>query len=643
MTLPASSQPNEPSGGIPGWILGLGLVAGLGGLMYAALAWMKPPAPAQPANESVTAQASPYLNTVAGVRYVGDEACAGCHATHTKTYHGHPMGRSLATIAEFAPRQEYTPQVGNPFDALGMQFRIDRRGNQVTHEETARDASQRVVAKTEAVVAYAIGSGTHACSYLIQREGSLTQSPITWYTQKRSWDLSPGFQENQPDRFERPIAAGCLFCHSNQVEPEPDTLNTYRQPIFNGLSIGCERCHGPGELHVQARRGGQPLNDHDFTIVNPGRLEPALRDDVCAQCHLGGKERVARRGKSVFDYRPGLPLESTLRVFVWPQEATQGNQIAGHVEQMHGSQCFQKSAGKMGCISCHDPHAVPDPAEKETYFRNRCLQCHQSQGCSVPLARRQERTPTDNCAVCHMPREGTNINHVALTDHRILRTPPPRSENPLSPPSPTQLLPFGRNRLDLGDSEMARDIAVATIDRARVQPSTRQEVSRFAGPLLVEAVRAHPDDLNARESLAVALAWSGNLEASLAMSEGTLERAPRREMSLSDAGVTSQKLELNDRSLAYWQRALAINPASSRYRFEVASLLALRGDWDKAVAECKKVLEQNGSHISCRLMLVHYHLKQGDKAQARVELETVLALKPPNAAELRKTYAELLQ
>ena len=42
----------------------------------------------------------------------------------------------------------------------------------------------------------------------------------------------------------------CLFCHCNAVEPVADTLNRYRPPLFRGHAIGCERCHGPGELHV---------------------------------------------------------------------------------------------------------------------------------------------------------------------------------------------------------------------------------------------------------------------------------------------------------------------------------------------------------------------------------------------------------
>ena len=41
---------------------------------------------------------SPYLNTRRDVKYVGDAACAGCHAKSSETFRQHPMGRSLAPI-----------------------------------------------------------------------------------------------------------------------------------------------------------------------------------------------------------------------------------------------------------------------------------------------------------------------------------------------------------------------------------------------------------------------------------------------------------------------------------------------------------------------------------------------------------------
>jgi tetratricopeptide (TPR) repeat protein len=159
----------------------------------------------------------------------------------------------------------------------------------------------------------------------------------------------------------------------------------------------------------------------------------------------------------------------------------------------------------------------------------------------------------------------------------------------------------------------------------------------------VRAVGDHPDDLPAREGLGVALAWAGNLEAALAACEATLARAPKRELVLSDAGLIAQRLGLNENSLGYWRRALDINPHSSRYRFEVANALVVRGDWPAAVEECRAVLAANGGHVPSRLVLMQYHWESGAKDKARAELVAILSLRPPNEAMLRQRFAEILR
>src|SRR5689334_18423340 len=43
---------------------------------------------------------SPFRNVRPDVTYVGDVACAGCHAEIDKAYHAHPMGRSADFVAK---------------------------------------------------------------------------------------------------------------------------------------------------------------------------------------------------------------------------------------------------------------------------------------------------------------------------------------------------------------------------------------------------------------------------------------------------------------------------------------------------------------------------------------------------------------
>src|SRR5207248_2480763 len=133
----------------------------------------------------------------------------------------------------------------------------------------------------EAEVSFVLGSGTRGESYLVADDGYLFQSPISWYREKGLWDLAPSYRERN-QHFDRPVIPECLFCHCNRAEPVENTLNRYREPIFRGEAIGCERCHGPGELHVrrQQESATEPGNLDD-TIVNPSRLDPPLREAVC--------------------------------------------------------------------------------------------------------------------------------------------------------------------------------------------------------------------------------------------------------------------------------------------------------------------------------------------------------------------------
>jgi hypothetical protein len=355
-----------------------------------------------------------FRNGSLDVAYVGDAKCAECHLEESENYRKHPMGRSMTTVTAHK-----TPAMTAPFTIDGYRYSIRTEGDRVVHVEERIDPSGEVLDRQEEPVSLLLGSGTRGHAYLVDREGELFQSPITWYSTAEKYDLSPGYHTKNM-HFSRQIRQPCLHCHANQVEEKNDGAIR-----IQGLTIGCERCHGPGEMHLKEQKlaGG-----FDPTIVNPAKLTPSRRDQVCYQCHLQLDAREEVEGKSVVNFRPGGDLYEFVQRLEIPQsDPYQQLKSVGQPLQMEQSVCFQKSEGQMGCVTCHNPHDWPEKLEdRTTIYNKKCTNCHGvGSECSFPTPARLLKSPGDNCISCHMPtRQATDVGHTAMTDHRIPRTKP---------------------------------------------------------------------------------------------------------------------------------------------------------------------------------------------------------------------------
>ncbi|HLJ93226.1 MAG TPA: multiheme c-type cytochrome [Gemmataceae bacterium] len=590
--------------------------------------------------------ATPYRNVRPDVKYVGDAACQSCHVRLSKSYHNHPMGRSLFPVSTAPAIENYGHGAHNPFDAAGFRYRIERRGERVLHQETALGRSGKPSTLTQsAEVQFVVGSGEHGRSYLIDRDGYLFASPITWYPQKGIWDLAPGYAANNP-HFGRPIGPDCLFCHANQVEHVNNTANRYRLPLFRGTAIGCERCHGPGQLHVQRHQESGEVAGVDETIVNPRQLERGLREAVCQQCHLQGEQRVLRRGRKYFDFRPGLPLQLFFVDFVKPAKYQGDAKFVGTVEQMIASRCYQASnrSGKMGCITCHDPHGRPSVQKKSTHYRARCLSCHGEEECGLPRSVRLKQSAEDSCIVCHMPRTGSDVNHTSITDHRILRRPEARAKQPAIDwpiDVETALVPFpadggGPDLVDRG-----RDLGIALMDLAEKQPgSAARQLSARALPLLESSLGTTPADAPAWEAKGSALWFLGRSEEALAALQTALVHAPERETALYLAATLALRMQQRRVAQAYAERAIRVNPWRWQYHQVLVAIHAQANDWQAAVEECQKTLQLNAFSLASRRLLITSYLRVGNRTKAQAEFALLLPLVGPEQQESLRHWFE---
>lgn len=364
-----------------------------------------------------------YLNTAPGVKYVGSKVCAKCHTQIYNEFIKTDMGRSMELADEPAQLRRISSPVTLHVERLKRTYEVFTKDGRLYQSEYQRAPDGSTLFRDTQQLAYAMGAGANGVTYIVQKGSYLFESPLSYYAQSHSWDLSPGY-EFADYGFHRPVPAACIICHSGRPHPVPGRDGLYQSPPFNELAIGCENCHGPGELHVRQRLDGAPLpGGVDRSIVNPADLPGWLANNVCMICHQGGDTRVVQPGRTYADFRPGTPLERTVAIFAIPFSPQNPPQspFLQHYTLMSLSKCYRSSGGKMSCITCHDPHVQPSAASAPSYYRRKCLACHTEKSCALPLAVRLRKSPPDNCVGCHMPRQKlARISHSALTDHRII-------------------------------------------------------------------------------------------------------------------------------------------------------------------------------------------------------------------------------
>jgi hypothetical protein len=354
-----------------------------------------------------------YLNLADSVDYVGAETCKSCHYDKHKTFSHTGMGLSFG----LANRTKSSATFHK--DSVLYDAHSDLYYHPLWKEDSLlvneyRIANGDTVHKRTESAAYIIGSGQHTNSHISNENGYLHQLPFTYYTQEGRLDLPPGFEGGFNTRFNRKIGLECMSCHNSLPKFVLGSENKFEEVP---LGISCERCHGPGEIHVSEKMKGILVDTSkfiDYTIVNPGKLSPDLQFDLCSRCHLQGNT-VLEEDKSFFDFKPGMKLDDVMNVFLPRFKDDERFIMASHVDRLKMSQCFIKSNDELTCITCHNPHLSINATPKVVY-KNACYSCHSD-------LKEHENEQGDDCVSCHMPKSGsTDIPHVTVTDHKIAIT-----------------------------------------------------------------------------------------------------------------------------------------------------------------------------------------------------------------------------
>ena len=488
----------------------------------------------------------------------GANRCVFCHPAEVEGYARSAMAHSLRRVSQ---EPEGTVNLAN----VKITISSSPSGNW-QRWQSGDDV-------TDYRVDYVVGSGNHASGYLINFGGHLFQSPIAYYRSRQSYDLAPGYENLAYPDFTRPVAEGCVFCHSGTALHVPGTLNQYRSPVFSAEAITCERCHGPVEKHLADPRAG--------TIVNPAKLEPGARDSICEQCHLFGAARVLNPGKEFSDFLPGQRLEETFTAYhnAAPAGTAPGAfKVISHVEQLALSACARNSGGRLWCGTCHDPH--DKPREPVQFYRSRCLSCHTA---AFPASHPAKDT---DCMSCHMPRrDAKDGGHTSFTDHRIQRRPEPQSELPAD----TGIAAWREPSPNL----QKRNLGIAYID-AGIQHGSKAFV--------IEGYRRLTEVQNQFSADSEFFSWIGK-----ALLLGKLS---------SEAEIA-------------FDRAVQLDPNSPVNEGNAASAYAQAGDMQSTIAHLERAVALDPLFLPAASPLVGLYRKQGRLAEADALSAKIEAAKHP--------------
>jgi predicted CXXCH cytochrome family protein len=596
--------------------------------------------------------------------YIDAKQCEACHAAIHDKYQHVAMARSFARAQNASRIEDYDRNNHFYHAPSGRHYEVFRRHGHIFQRRYELDSQGNQSNAFEQEATYAIGSGSHARSFLHRSSsGELTELPVTWYTQEGRWGMSPGYDNPTPPDFTRLADESCLFCHNGYPAAGAALAE----------GIDCQRCHGPGSRHVQLASGGNaPKQEIRSAIVNPTRLSPELQMDVCMQCHLETTSAelpgmIRRFEREPYSFRPGEKLGAYMVHFDQPAAAgRQGKfEIVSQAYRLRQSMCFRKSQGRLTCVSCHDPHHAPRGEAAVAQYRSRCLACH----ASVAGANHANAGEAD-CVSCHMPRRRTeDAVHVVMTDHLISRSPPvhdvdkllaERNESYRGP-----LVVYYPE--DLADKERALYLGVASItgsaDRRGgisllehtvqsgipakamavlgegylAEGSVQQAIDAFS-----QAAAKDPSLAKARYHLGQALEAAGRMQEARSEYEAAIRTAVRFPEAHFALANLLAKTGAPSEAIQHYQEAIQARPVYTAAHSNLANLYADQGRLDKARDQLEEALRVDPAFAEAHNNLARVLAAQQQLSKALEHARRAVALNSHNA-EAAYNFARLLQ
>ncbi len=589
--------------------------------------------------------------------YVEDRACATCHNDLYRSFQELGKARSFSKAGTESVIEDFSRNRGS-HKASKRHYEMNLEDEKYQFKRYQLDGDSSHINVIEQEVHWILGSGRNSRHYLYQTEsGELFQLPIAYYTQDKIWYMAPGYDRRQNEGIQRRVSRECMFCHNDYPDVAAGTDAYGAPPVFPAdlpQGIGCQRCHGPGAAHARVALSSEStVEQKRASIVNPRRLAPKLRDDVCDQCHMqpsAALEAVRRFGRADYSFRPGETLSDYL-VQMDPveegEERSKRFEINHHSYRLRQSRCYTESAAALNCVTCHDPHSNVPEAKRIEHYRTTCLKCHQPDHFSSAHAQAKPPIDTDDCVACHMPKRRTqDVVHVAMTDHFIRRRPAGEELlAPLKESTPTfkdvefldpeqapkdaegevyRAVAVSRAASGTSATAVARlEAALAASQNAKVEPyldlargQLKQRQFEAAVRTTTSILESAPDNLLAREWLGIALLAMGNQEAAIEELRRVLKSHPNRAEANYNLGLVLVAKERYEEAVDQFQRAIKARPNMVTAWYYLGYTNAKLKRFSDAVHSYRRTLEIEPSHTRAYLGIGQALLSTGNREEA---------------------------
>lgn len=644
-------------------------------------AWTSTQPAAAPTRAAQTS-AEPKLLIAGQSGYVDGSTCAGCHADIAAAYAETGMGRafyraSAESMAHLDGGAEFVHEKSQ------RNYKIYEQDGKFFHKrwQTGADGAEMNVLERE--IHYVMGSGNHARTYLHQYpDGRLAQLPLGWYADQGGFvAMNPGFDQPVHQGFRREISFDCMFCHNGYPRIEPGADRSGQDALYPGRlveGIDCQRCHGPGEAHVQAAGEGASADAIRAAIFNPVDESPQRQLETCLQCHFESTSRrlpyaIVRFDRPAFSYQPQEPLADFVLHFDHPDGVREDKfEIAGHGYRFLQSECFRQSES-MTCTTCHDPHQTLRGEAAKSAYNQVCRDCHQQ-----PLASAEHASfGQADCTGCHMPQRRTeDVVNVLMTDHKIERRPLPASQRLAELDEimekgdalytgevvldyPDQLPQTAENELLLATAQVYQgaNLEAGTPRlRALIEKHKPEQADYYfhlaeaywsrgmreeSLPWYEQALARQEDHLIAARNYALALHLTGRPERAVEVLRQALAHSPEDPKAWTNLGETLLALGRPAESKSALERAIQANPDSPEAWANLSRTLAAMGDPAAAIDAARNALRCAPAFATAQSNLGNLLVNQGRLDEAEELFQQAIA-NDPGYAEAHYNYAGLL-